>query len=302
MRLTTMFCVFDSRLLLATLLVSANGVVSATDRASVYCVDPSSESLFAAETLAVSTLNISHGRNTSINQLLVSKKKTYENLDRVAAFLDDMDADVVALQEVDAESRWSGGFDHARYLLDNSLFDCIIHGRHSRSWMASYGTALLSKHAFQASAAIDFASTSFSPTKGYVRARLDWSVDGEIVPVTIVSVHLDFLRKKARQSQIQEMIDGLSVLDTELILMGDLNSVWDEKQPYVRTLAEGLDLKVYAPEAEDLGTYKGLSGKRFDWILISSGLEFERYTVMPDVVADHLAVFAEIRYAGVRRQ
>ena len=80
--------------------------------------------------------------------------------------------------------------------------------------------------------------------------------------------------------------------------MGDLNSHWEQKSSHVRSLADALDLQAFLPEQNGLGTYKGAMGKRLDWILISQELAFEAYEVLPDIVADHLAVFAEISYRG----
>lgn len=40
---------------------------------------------------------------------------------------------------------------------------------------------------------------------------------------------------------------------------------------------ERLGLAAYDTNATDLGTYKSLDGKRLDWILISSQLEFVEY-------------------------
>jgi len=65
-----------------------------------------------------------------------------------------------------------------------------------------------------------------------------------------------------------------------------------------RSLADALDLQAFLPEQNALGTYKGTTGKRLDWILISQELAFEAYEVLPDIVADHLAVYAEISYRG----
>ena len=52
------------------------------------------------------------------------------------------------------------------------------------------------------------------------------------------------------------------------------------------------------PDHDGLGTYKKTTGKRLDWILVSRDLEFRKHEVLPDVVADHFAVFAELAYRG----
>jgi endonuclease/exonuclease/phosphatase family metal-dependent hydrolase len=234
----------------------------------------------------------------ALNQLFVSEKRTYKNLDRIAALLEEVDADIVALQEVDAASKWSGKFDHVQYLVDSTDYFCFVHGRHARSWLYSYGTALLSKSSLAEARSIDFAPSPPTTNKGFVTANFNWSVYGKNIPVTIVSVHLDYSRKNVRDSQIEEMIAALADHDSQLIIMGDLNSGWTDKRPHVRNLAEGLGLEVYDPESADLGTYKSTAGKRLDWILLSPRLEIIEYKVLPDVVSDHLLVYAEIRYRG----
>lgn len=287
-----------TRITLAAIGVAVSFCTVAAQEQSSQCANMGSEAVLQSPTMTVSTLNISHGRNSALNQMFVSTKRTYENLDKIVALFDKIDADVVALQEADAKSKWSGKFDHVQYLVENSRLDCYVHGRQARSWLYSYGTALLSKSALADSSSFEFKPTPPTTTKGFVRARIDWSVNGKIIPVTIVSVHLDFSRRKVRDSQIAELIEELGDLETELIIMGDLNSTWSDKRPHIRQLAEGLELTAYDPDGPELGTYQSVSGKRLDWILISSNLEFLSYEVLPDVVADHLAVTAEIRVTG----
>jgi len=288
----------ELRTTLAVIILVACRIGAAAEEQSGRCNETGPDALISSPTITLSTLNVSHGRNTALNQLFVSKKRTYRNLDRIAAFLDKIDANFVALQEADAASKWSGTFDHVQYLVDNTRYNCFIHGRHARSWLYSYGTALLSTSGLVDSRSVDFEPSPPTTTKGFVQAKFDWHVDGKIVPVTLVSVHLDYSRKKVRDSQIEEMVAALSALKSELIILGDLNSRWSDKRSHVRDLAEGLGLEAYDPDAADLGTYKSTTGKRLDWILVSPRLEFVEYKVPPDVVADHLAVYAEIRYRG----
>lgn len=67
-------------------------------------------------TVKVISLNAAYGRKTAFNQLLVSKKKTRRNLDKISRVLKHLDADLAALQEADGPSFWSGNFDHVGYL------------------------------------------------------------------------------------------------------------------------------------------------------------------------------------------
>ena len=77
--------------------------------------------LHVADTLKVMSLNLAHGRKDSINQFLVSGEQTRQNLDDIAEVLKQRDIDVLAVQEADAPSRWSGGFDHVAELSRQSV-------------------------------------------------------------------------------------------------------------------------------------------------------------------------------------
>ena len=60
--------------------------------------------------LKIVTLNVAHGRNQSVSQLLLDKEDISANLLRIAGVLGTVGADVVALQEADGPSGWSGKF------------------------------------------------------------------------------------------------------------------------------------------------------------------------------------------------
>jgi endonuclease/exonuclease/phosphatase family metal-dependent hydrolase len=277
---------------LAALLFGGNA--TAADALSSACTDQAAES--SRGVLRLLSLNTSHGRNTALNQLLVSKKRTYENLDAIGALLAATGAEVVALQEADGPSRWSGGFDHVNYLVERTGYACFVHGLHSISWMAAYGTALLSQTRLLSPTSLAFKPSPPSKQKGLVTAALRWDTATDKRLVTVVSVHLDFLGSRTRDRQIAELIAHLGDVDGPLIVLGDLNSEWDTKGSQVQQLGNDLGLIAFEPENDDLGTYKTQKGKRLDWILISKDLEFLRYDVLPDVVADHFAVYAEVTF------
>jgi endonuclease/exonuclease/phosphatase family metal-dependent hydrolase len=249
-----------------------------------------------APILRVLTLNASHGRNTSINQIFVGKERTYANLDAIAGLLSLAAADVVALQEADGPSRWSGRFDHVEYIADRSDYGCVVHGLHSQSWISSYGTALMTRAELLDPASIKFQPSPPSKQKGYVSGQIIWDTGSVTQRVTVASVHFDFLSRKTRDAQVSEMVAGLSGLDGPLIVLGDLNSEWDAEDSHVQRLARELDLQAYKPEEDGHGTYKKPTGKRLDWILVSRDLAFSGHKVLPDIVADHFAVYAEITY------
>jgi endonuclease/exonuclease/phosphatase family metal-dependent hydrolase len=245
--------------------------------------------------LRVLTLNLAHGRKDSLNQVLLSREAVGRNLAEVAALLRDASADVVALQEADGPSRWSGSFDHVAVLAGQANYPWHSRASHAKTWFFDYGTALLSRVPFTDSLDHAFRPSPPSMTKGLTLGQIAWRPDGNVAPiyVDIVSVHLDFSRDSVRRQQVAEMSATLSDRTHPMIVLGDLNSDWSSTDSVVIELAQRCGMQVYQPLAADLGTYPS-SGRRLDWVLISDELEFLHHEVLPHVVSDHHAVVADI--------
>jgi endonuclease/exonuclease/phosphatase family metal-dependent hydrolase len=246
--------------------------------------------------LRVVTLNTAHGRKDGRNQMLLKEGTIRNNLLELAELLDRAEADVIALQEADAASAWSGKFNHVGFLAENSVYGCSFHGVHASNRMYDFGTALLSKYEFQGAFAHSFVPSKPTTTKGFSVAALDWNPEGtlaEPVKIKFVSVHLDFSRKSVRKSQVDEMVRILSALEGPMVVMGDFNTDWQSEKSSLKHLAERLGLSAFDPHAQGLSTY-GDKGARLDWILVSGALDFSRYAVFPDVVSDHYAVAADL--------
>ena len=253
------------------------------------------QGIIESDTLDLLTLNVAHGRGTALNQILVSKDRHRKNLGDIASILIASGADIVALQEADGPSLWSGQFDHVAALSRTTDYKAFVHGYHADSWLFTYGAALLSRFPMTGTESRRFQPSWPTATKGYVRGEVKWrNGDDEsgARTITLVSVHLDFSRKQVREAQIAELVDDLDGLRTPLVIMGDFNAGWSVAESPVRMLARGLDLHVFSPTTGALGTYKDT--ERLDWILISHELVFVDYTVLPNIVSDHLAVAARI--------
>ena len=245
--------------------------------------------------LRVATLNLAHGRKDSFNQLFVGENSHKENLNDIADVLSQHKPHIVALQEADAASRWSGSFDHVAYLATAAEYPWRVHESNAESWLYQYGTALLSilpivesiKHTFEPS----------PPTldKGFVLAQIKWPSGDENKSrkIDIISVHLDFSRESVREKQINEMIEIMSARMNPTIIMGDFNSEWLAEVSVIKELATKSRFSTYKPEAANYNSYKD---KRLDWILITKDMEFVNYLVLPDTLSDHAMVVADIRF------
>lgn len=261
----------------------------ADDKSATNALSPS-------PTLNVVTVNLAHGRKDSVNQLLVSEEQTRKNLDDIAQYLNDSNADVVALQEADAPSRWSGGFDHVAYLAEKAGLSHYAHAEHAHLWMGNYGTAVLSRWPIREAMGLTFADTPPTASKGFTLAQIEWhnpELASSPVTVDIISVHLDFSRKSVRLHQIDELAAVIEKRAGPLIIMGDFNSEWLAEEYMVENTVETSQLHVYKPASADLNTYKD---KRLDWIMLSSRLGFTRYSVEQRILSDHKAVTASIHW------
>lgn len=272
----------------------ATGLLFAMPAVADSCPDETTE--IETSYLTVATLNMAHGRKDARNQMFLSEEAIRANLLELAGLLDRAEADMIALQEADAPSWWSGEFDHVDFLARNSIYPCTLHGVHATTRAYDFGTALLSQHPLQGGFVHSFQPSWPTTTKGFTLAALSWNPGGRLeqpLRVKFVSVHLDFSRRSVRRAQIAEMVGLVGKLKPPLVLMGDFNTDWQTEDSSLKFLADELGLEVYEPHAEGLSTY-GDKGARLDWILASPDLKFRRYAVYPDIVSDHYAVAAEL--------
>ena len=246
--------------------------------------------------LRVMTLNVAHGRGTSFHQLLQHSAKIVKNLDRINELMNQAAPDIVAFQEIDAPSFWSGNFNHVGYLASHSMFTRSIQASHVNAMRLSYGTALISRQEMSNPQAVTFnPSLTLVPT-GFVVSTISWP-GRDSIDIDVVSVHLDFMSGWVRKKQADELIAVLRARNNHVIIMGDLNSGWLPQDSAAQYLVEKLGLKAYQPENRKLITFP-LLGRRLDWVLISAGLEFSSYEVIGTDISDHRGVLAELTLSG----
>lgn len=254
-----------------------------------------SETVIAPE-LKIVSLNIAHGRKDGLNQIFLTADSVRVNLREIGATFQHLSPDVVSLQEADGPSIWSGRFDHVQYLAEHAGLPFFASARHSTTSLFRFGTALLSTVPMKHVRSIPFVPSPPTLRKGFLIATIPWNPGRRLtepVQLNIASIHLDFSRRKVRVRQARELIEFLETVRRPLILTGDLNAGWTGKDPTVRDIARALDLHIFEPHSNSLGTYRS-TRKRLDWILISSDLSFVEYTVIPEILSDHLAVSARI--------
>ena len=189
--------------------------------------------------MRLATFNILHGRSPEDGNV---------DLGRFAAAVRGLDADVLALQEVDRNQARSGGADLTALAADamggsEYRFVAAVCGPPGQ-WVAatgeeradspSYGIALISRYRVRSWRVIRLAPSTFRAPKLFIgrrtrevfhdepRVAVAAMVDAPSGPITIVNTHLTFLRWWNRR-QLTKLRGSLEGSPRPLVLMGDLN-------------------------------------------------------------------------------
>lgn len=259
--------------------------------------DPRVEATAGASTphLRLLTLNIAHARREAQHQALLAPPTLRHNLASIAHVLRREQPHVVALQEADGPSAWSGGFDHVATLAELAGFPHFFRGEHNPFSLGRFdlssGTALLARTPLTEPRSRAF-QENWRDTKGFVAASLA-PRRGEL-PIDVVSIHLDFLAARVRRRQVEQLVETFRERERPLIVMGDFNCEWSERK---RSLAQlRRELRLRPAETSAHATFPAWRPLvRLDWILVSDELDFVRYATLPDRLSDHLGVVAEVR-------
>ena len=249
----------------------------------------------APDQLTVMTMNIAHARRDGFHQLFQSTSTAIDNLNAIGAVLRQQAPDIVALQEADGPSFWSGNFNHVAYLAETGAFAHHVRGEHVRGPRLSYGTALLSDKDLRDPLAVTFERGLSPLPKGFVVSAIQWP-GAPPLQVDVVSLHLDPFNPSLRRKQAAELIDTLRARGLPVIVMGDFNTDWQEERSVLRLIVETLGLKAYQPHNPQLQTFPALA-KRLDWILISEHFEFLSHEILPAGLSDHRGVIARLKLA-----
>jgi endonuclease/exonuclease/phosphatase family metal-dependent hydrolase len=237
------------------------------------------------------TLNVAHGARRPVPPKLLGQERMGRNLDAIVGALLDARPDVVALQEIDRASPYTGGIDHFARILRGSELPHGVHAPHGASARLGmgHGHALLARRALEDVEDRRFARL-FCHDKGWVVGAVRAPELGVLVDVA--SVHLEPFHGGVRREQIREIVAGLGARRARtrrpLVVMGDMNT----GRRGVEHLARGLDLAAFEPGAPTFPSRVPLV--RLDWIFVSRELRIVRQRTLRDVVSDHAPVVAEI--------
>lgn len=135
-----------------------------------------------------------------VHQSLRSTTRIRRNLLKIAALIRKVRADVVAVQEVDENSRWNGSFNHLTFLSEHSglPFTAIgLTNARAGPYPLNYGNGVLSRWPIRHAETITFGRRQLGD-KGFLFVETELA-SGRHLPV--ISLHLHHTSRKQRLAQ-----------------------------------------------------------------------------------------------------
>jgi endonuclease/exonuclease/phosphatase family metal-dependent hydrolase len=253
--------------------------------------------------LRILTLNIAHGRGLSPYQGFHSVRGIERNIRRVAHLLRKVDADIVALQEVDEDSHWNQRIHLLDALQEQTGYPNAflgVHNQRSGKLPLAYGNGLLTRCMIHRAEQEAFGQASLGE-KGFVCAELE--TPRGILP--LVNLHLDFRSRWRRIEQVECLIQFLEdkkytfegTPHLSPVICGDFNSRSSRPADAVRHLFRYLGEHAYQlyPQGRGSRTFPSfLPTHAIDFIFVPPSYRVLSCEVPRSYVSDHRPVVIDL--------
>lgn len=211
------------------------------------------------------------------------------DVDAVAAVLKQMNADVIALQEVDVHTRRGGGIDQAR-LLAEKLGMYVVFGKAIDYDSGDYGLAFLSKYPLANTQVHRLPSDADTTAEPRILLTAEITIAGS-QKLLIGNTHLDVKAAGNRELQATKITAVATAQSLPFVLMGDWNAVPESRtvtildQLFERTCVM---CPVTCPEDGEKAAIDFIAFSR------NTPIKVVRHLVIPSLVSDHYPVVAEL--------
>jgi endonuclease/exonuclease/phosphatase family metal-dependent hydrolase len=248
----------------------------------------------AAHNLRVMTYNIFGGKDL----------QRQPSLERVAAFIDSLEVDVIFLQEVDRRTRRSGGVDQAAILGDLTGRYAVF-GRSMDFDGGEYGNAILSRWPVRTWRVVPLPAPD-SPVPGAAatepRSLLYVVVEAPGGALHLLNTHLDHREASpARHAQALELMGWIAASlppQASVIFGGDLNA--RPEAPEVRALAALFsDVWPACGSGDGYSFRSDVPDRRIDYIMLA-GVHCTAARVPDTQLSDHRPVVVDVATPGSR--
>lgn len=228
-----------------------------------------------------------------------------DSISDITSVCRDANADIIALQELDApETDQAEGAHHARDLADHLGMD-LMFCRTFRRGVGYYGHALLSRSVLELKKVTTFASPHVdAEPRGAIWAR---ATLGTTV-LDVMSTHLGVHRNE-RASQSRELMGDAWLGSPDLLsphlLCGDMNAVPNASTTYRRFTSRLRDAQRQLDGHRPRPTFPSrLPVLRLDHVFVSDDLEVLSINVpwngRSRRASDHLPLIVDLEHSGVR--
>src|SRR3954468_953268 len=182
--------------------------------------------------LRLLTFNVAHARGTlPVHQGLRSAVRIRRNLLKIAALIRKLKADIVAVQEVDENSRWNGGYNHLTFLSEHCdlPFTAIgLTNERGGRFPLNYGNGVLSRWPIKHAETTTFGASRLGG-KGFLLIEAEVAA-GRYFP--LINLHLHHASRKQRLVQAEVLMKFITQRTAERsanwmappILCGDFNN------------------------------------------------------------------------------
>lgn len=253
------------------------------------------------KTIRLVTFNIAHGRGLSLYQKFSSPERIRKNLRAIGELMVKVDADIVAMQEVDEDSHWNWNINLLKEIQAVAGYEYAelgVNNRRTGKRPLAYGNAILSRHRLEHWHTQSFGEATLGE-KGFLYAEIDYQ--GQVVP--LLNAHLDFRSRKRRLEQVESIMDyiienahrGPDERPLAPIICGDFNSRSKPQADAVNHLFQHiLKHREYHLYPRDKRTFPAhLPSKTIDFVFLPEPYKMTRCEVLPGFLSDHKPVLIE---------
>lgn len=240
------------------------------------------------DSLTLFSINMAHGRGEGENQIFQSNDIIKKYVDKIGNLVKRESADIVALQESDDNSWWSGNFSHTQQIAKIADLPYVIQGKNIDGLGLSYGASIITNLNIINAKEYTFPMSFPTFNKGFVLATCQW----DNLSFNVISLHLDFARSSVRKKQLNILYQSIKEENKPIIILGDFNTDISNHELY--NFIQSLSLKTWKPNDTSIITFPPMGGSRIDWILVSTEFTIIEQKVLKDTISDHKAVRATI--------
>ena len=251
--------------------------------------------------LRLLTFNIAHGRGPSpIPQSLRRVVTLRRNLQRIAHLITRLKVDIVALQEIDENSRWAGSFDHLAYLAEQTGLAHSVHGITNKRlgrFHLSYGNAVLSRFPISHHENVPFGRSTFGE-KGFLFTEIETPCGR----LPLFNIHLNHRSRRLRLKQATQLMhhvgqlraDRAAAWKMEPLLCGDFNTPSHQPDAVAMLLGYFEQTNNYTLLPKDGRTFpSAMPVRALDYVLLPEQCREPRAKVIRSMLSDHQPVLVE---------